>query len=78
MDISKKSLILSIVTVFVCIAVATVCLIVMKCDWVSLVLSAIIVGLAVYVCVFCWLVAKQNKGTEQTVEEPKQTEEENN
>ena len=61
MDMSKKSLILSIVTIFVCIAVAVVCLVVMKCDWVSLVLSAVIVALAVYICVFCYMVAKQQK-----------------
>lgn len=62
MDISKKSLILSLVAIFVCIAVAVVCLVVMKADWVSIVLSALIVGLAIYVCVFCYKVAKQNKG----------------
>lgn len=61
MDISKKSLALSIVTVFVCIAVAVVCLIVMKFDWVSIALSAVIVALAVYVCVFCYLVARSMK-----------------
>ena len=61
MDISKKSLILSLVTIFVCIAVATVCLIVMKADWVSIVLSAVIVGLAIYVCIFCYKVAKEQK-----------------
>ncbi len=61
MDISKKSLILSLVTVFICMAVAIVCLVVMKADWVSLVLSALIVALAIYVCVFCWKVAKNNK-----------------
>ena len=65
MDISKKSLALSIVTVFVCLAVAVVCLIVMHFDWVSIVLSAVIVALAVYVCVFCFLVAKDNKKAEQ-------------
>lgn len=61
MDISKKGLILSLVSIFVCVAVAVVCLIVMKADWVSIALSAIIVGLAVYVCVFCWKVAKIQK-----------------
>jgi len=61
MDISKRSLILSLVTVFVCLAIATVCLIVMKFDWVSIVLSALIVALTVYVCIFCWKVAKINK-----------------
>jgi len=61
MDMSKKSLILSIVTIFVCIAVATVCLVVMHADWVSIALSAVVVALAVYVCVFCWKVAKDNK-----------------
>lgn len=61
MDISKKGLILSLVTIFVCLAVAVVCLVVMKADWVSIVLSAIIVALAVYVCIFCWKVAKDQK-----------------
>ena len=61
MDMSKKSLILSIVAIFACLVVATVCLIVMKADWVSIVLSAIIVGLAIYVCIFCYKVAKSNK-----------------
>ncbi len=61
MDISKKSLILSLVAVFVCLAVAVVCLVVMKADWVSIVLSALIVALAVYVCIFCWKVARMNK-----------------
>lgn len=61
MDISKRSLILSLVAVFVCIAVAIVCLVVMRADWVSIALSAIIVGLAIYVCIFCWRVAKSNK-----------------
>ncbi len=65
MDISKKSLILSIVTVFICMIVAVVCLVVMKADWVSLVLSLLIVALAVYVCVFCWKVAKDNKKNNQ-------------
>jgi len=64
MDMSKKSLILSVVATFICLVVATVCLIVMKADWVSLVLSAVIVGLAVYVCVFCYKVAKNNRGQE--------------
>ncbi|MBQ3158595.1 MAG: hypothetical protein IJB98_02765 [Clostridia bacterium] len=61
MDISKKGLILSLVSIFVCVAVAVVCLIVMKADWVSIVLSAIIVALAVYICVFCWKVARAQK-----------------
>jgi len=61
MNISKRSLILSLVAIFVCVAVAVVCLVVMKADWVSIALSAIIVGLAIYVCIFCWKVAKMNK-----------------
>lgn len=61
MDMSKRSLILSIVTVFICIAVATICLVVMKADWVSIALSAVIVALAIYVCIFCWKVAKDNR-----------------
>ncbi|MBR2909920.1 MAG: hypothetical protein IKC11_06245 [Clostridia bacterium] len=61
MDISKKGLILSLVSIFVCLAVAVVCLVVMKADWVSIVLSAVIVALAVYVCIFCWKVAKDQK-----------------
>ena len=61
MDISKKGLILSLVTIFVCIAVAVVCLVVMKADWVSIALSAVIVALAIYVCIFCWKVAKDQK-----------------
>ena len=61
MDISKKGLILSLVSIFVCVAVAVVCLIVMKANWVSIVLSAVIVALAVYVCVFCWKVARVQK-----------------
>lgn len=71
MDISKKSLVLSIVTVFICIAIAAVCLVVMKCDWVSLVLSAVIIALAVYVCIFCWYVTKQSKKDETTQEQDK-------
>ena len=61
MDISKKSLILSLITVFVCLGVAATCLVVMKADVVSIVLSAVIVALAVYVCIFCWKVAKANR-----------------
>ena len=61
MNMSLKSLILSIVTVFICIAVSVVCLVVMKADWVSIALSAVIVGLAIYVCIFCWKVAKDSK-----------------
>ena len=61
MDISKKGLILSLVSIFVCVAVAVLCLIVMKANWVSIVLSAVIVALAVYVCVFCWKVARVQK-----------------
>ncbi len=60
-NISKRCLILSLITMFVCIAIAVVCMVVMKADWVSLVLSAVIIGLAIYVCVFCWRVAKANK-----------------
>lgn len=61
MDISKKSLILSLVATFICIAVSVICLVVMKCDWVSIVLSAVIVALAVYICVFCYKVSKQGQ-----------------
>ena len=61
MDISKKSLILSLVTIFVCLAVAATCLVVMKADLVSIILSALIVALAVYVCIFCYKVAKAQK-----------------
>lgn len=62
MDMSKKSLILSIVAAIVCLAVAVVCLVVMKADWVSILLSAVIVGLAIYICLFCYKVAKESKG----------------
>ena len=61
MDITKRSLILSLVTVFVCFAVAAVCMVVMKANLVSIILSAVIVALAVYICVFCWRVARANK-----------------
>lgn len=61
MDMSKKSLILGIITVFVCLAVAAVCLVFMKLDLVSIILSAVLVCLAVYVCVFCYKVAKASK-----------------
>ena len=61
MDMSKKSLILSIVAIFVCLAVSVVCLVVMKFDWVSIVLTAVNVALAVYVCIFCFKVAKASK-----------------
>lgn len=61
MDISKKSLILGLVATFVCIAVSIVCLIVMKCDWISIVLTAVVIGLAIYICIFCWYVAKKYK-----------------
>lgn len=61
MDMSKKSLILGLVASLICVAVSAVCLVVMKCDWVSIAISAVIVGLAVYVCIFCWKVAKINK-----------------
>ena len=61
MDISKKSLILSIITVLVCLGVAAVCLIFMNFNLVSVILSAVIVALAIYVCVFCFRVAKYNK-----------------
>ena len=61
MDISKRSLILGIITTFVCLAVATVCLIFMKLDLVSIILSAVLVALAIYTCVFCYKVAKQSK-----------------
>lgn len=61
MDISKKSLILSLVTAFVCLTVAIVCIVVMKASLISLVLAAAIVAVAIYVGVFCWKVAKLNK-----------------
>lgn len=61
MDMSKKSLILGLVATLVCLAVSIVCLVVMKCDWVSIALSAVVIGLAVYICVFCWMVAKKSK-----------------
>lgn len=61
MDISKKFLILSMVGIFICIAVAVVCMIV-KFNWVTILLSAIIVGLAIYICIVCWKAAKMNKG----------------
>lgn len=65
MDMSKKSLILGLVATFVCVAVSIVCLVVMKCNWVSIALSAVIVGLAVYICIFCWKVAKNWKKENQ-------------
>lgn len=61
MDMTKKSLILGLVATLICVAVSIVCLVVMKCNWVSIVLSAVVIGLAVYICIFCWYVAKQNK-----------------
>lgn len=61
MDMSKKSLILGLVASLVCVAVSVVCLIVMKCNWVSIVLTAVVVGLAIYICFFCWYVAKKMK-----------------
>ena len=61
MDMSKKSLILGIITTFVCLAVATACLIFMKLDLVSVILSAVLVALAIYVCVFCFKVAKASR-----------------
>ena len=61
MDISKKSLILSLVTAFICLAVAAVCLVVMKANTVSIVLSAAIVAFAIFVCVFSWKVARINR-----------------
>ena len=64
MDMSKKSLILGLVATLVCVAVSIVCLVVMKCDWVSIGISAVVIGLAVYICVFCWLVAKKSEEQE--------------
>lgn len=61
MEMSKKSLILSIVAIFVCIAVSVVCLVVMHFDWVSIALTAVNVALAVYICIFCYKVAKLKK-----------------
>ncbi|MBQ7467123.1 MAG: hypothetical protein IJS74_03530 [Clostridia bacterium] len=61
MDMSKKSLILSIIATFVCLAVAAVCLVFMKLDLVSVILSAVLVALAIYICLFCYKVAKQSK-----------------
>ena len=61
MDISKRSLILGLITTFVCLAVAIVCLILMKLDVVSVILSAVLVALSVYVCIFCYKVAKEIK-----------------
>ena len=61
MDITKKSLILGIIASFVCLAVAAVCLIFMKLDLVSIILSAVLVALAIYICVFCYKVAKASK-----------------
>lgn len=61
MSMSKKSLILSLVAIFVCLAVSVVCLVVMHFDWVSIALTAVNVGLAIYICIFCFKVAKANR-----------------
>ena len=61
MDMTKKSLILSIVAIFICLAVSVTCLVVMNFDWVSIILTAVNVALAVYVCIFCFKVAKANR-----------------
>ncbi len=61
MDITKKTLIISIIAIVLCLAVATVCLIVTKFSTWAIVLSAVIVGLSIFSSVLAFVLVKRAK-----------------
>lgn len=61
MEFTKKSLIISAITLFVCLAVAIVCLLVTKFSTWAIVLASVIVGLSIFSSVIAWLLARKSK-----------------
>ena len=61
MDFTKKSLIISAITVFVCLAIAIVCLLVTKFSTWAIVLSSIVVGLSIFSSLIAWILARRSK-----------------
>ncbi len=61
MEFTKKSLIISAITIFVCLTVAIVCLLVTKFSTWSIILSSVIVGLSIFSSVTAWFLARKSK-----------------
>ena len=61
MDFTKKSLIISAITIFVCLAVSIICLIVSKFSTWAIILASAVVGLAILSSVIAWILARKSK-----------------
>lgn len=61
MEFTKKSLIISAITVCLCLAVAISCLIITKFSTWAIILSSVIVGLSIFSGVVAFLLARKSK-----------------